>query len=94
MCIITTDETFENIEYKDDDGNTVIGSVNRFFASPREIKAFFVSEEVLQDVNTNGTKIKTQIQLENFSPEDIARSPKLKGKSHYVFVTKTTQGKL
>ena len=91
MCIITTDETFPNIEYKDVNDEKVKGSLNRFFASPRDIKKFFRQESVIDDVNTKGDKIKTKIQLVNFSAEEVAKSPKLKGKSHYVFVTESKQ---
>ena len=86
MVIIETDETF-TCEYKEkpEDVGKIKGQVNRFFASPLEIKKFFSDDSVIEDVNENGNKIKTMIEKVPFTAEEIKRDAKLKGKTHYVF---------
>lgn len=94
IVIVTTDETFENIEYKNENDQKVKGNVNRFFASPVELKRFFGDDQVINDVNENGNKIKTMIEKVPFTPEEIARKASLKGKTHYVFVKSKSQEKI
>lgn len=84
MVIVDTDETFD-CEYKNEDETKVRGEVNRFFASPVEIKKFFGDASVIEDVNENGNKIKTMIEKIPFTAEEISRKATLKGKTHYVF---------
>jgi hypothetical protein len=91
LCIIETEETFPNIEYKKEDSDEkTTGDVNRFFASPRDIKKFFTNAEVMYDVNENGNKIRTMIEKVPFDAEAIKRDASLKGKTHYVFKKPST----
>ena len=86
LCIVETVETFDGIEYKKQDSDEKeTGKVNRFFASPREIKAYFTDPEIIKAINEDGYRPTTMIELIPFSKEDIERSAKLKGKTHYVF---------
>lgn len=85
IVIVETDEVFDNIEYKNENDQKVRGKVNRFFASPVELKKFFSDPSVIKDVNENGNKIRTSIEKVAFTPEEIAKSATLKGKTHYVF---------
>ena len=87
MVIVTTDETF-TCEYKEkpEDVGKIKGPVNRFFASPHDIKKFFSDDSVIEDVNENGNKIKTRIEKVPFTAEEIKRDAKVKGKTHYVFM--------
>jgi len=86
LCIVETEETFDNIEYKKQDSDDkTTGKVNRFFASPRDIKKFFTDTQVMYDVNENGNKIRTMIEKVPFDAEAIKRDGTLKGKTHYIF---------
>lgn len=86
LCIVETVETFHDIEYKlKDSEDKTTGDVNRFFASPRDIKAYFTDPEIKKAINEEGYRPKTSIELVPFTKEEIERSPKLKGKTHYVF---------
>lgn len=86
LVIVETDEVFENIEYKNDNDEKVRGKVNRFFASPVELKRFFSDPNVIKDVNENGNKIHVSgIEKIPFTKEEIEKKPTLKGKTHYVF---------
>jgi hypothetical protein len=85
IVIVETDETFENIEYKDENGAKVRGKVNRFFASPVELKRFFSDPAVLLDVNENKNKIRACIEKVPFTAEEVAKRQSLKGKTHYIF---------
>jgi len=86
MVIVETDEVFK-CEYKEkpEDVGKCLGDVNRFFASPIDVKKFFSDEKVIDDVNNKGNKIRTMIEKVPFNAEEIKRSASLKGKTHYVF---------
>ena len=86
MVIITTDETF-TCEYKEtpESEEKIKGQINRFFASPMDIKKFFGSDQVIEDVNEKGNKIRTMIEKVAFTADEIKRDGKLKGKTHYIF---------
>ena len=92
MVIIDTVESFNDIEYKNADGEKIKGTVKRFFASPRECMMLFGDAAVMKDVNENGNVIKTMIEKIPFTDEEINRKASLKGKTHYVFkpITKET----
>lgn len=86
LVIVETDETFDGIEYKDEHDQKVRGRVNRFFASPVELKRFFSDPNVLRDVNESGNKIHVPgIEKIPFTKEEIEKKATLKGKTHYVF---------
>lgn len=86
LCIVETEETFSDVEYKmEDSDEKTKGDVKRFFASPIGIKKFFTNAEVMYDVNENGNKVHTMIEKVAFTDDDIKREPTLKGKTHYVF---------
>ena len=85
MIIVDTVETFDKIEYKNENDEKVFGQVNRFFASPMECKKLFGDEQVIKDVNENGNTIHTMIEKIAFTDEEISRKASLKGKTHYVF---------
>ena len=92
IVIVDTDEVFDNIEYKNDNDEKVRGNVNRFFASPVELKRFFSDPNVIKDVNENGNKIHVSgIEKIPFSKEEIEKKPTLKGKTHYVFKKATSK---
>lgn len=89
MVIVETVESFDcNYKEKPEDIAKVRGSVNRFFASPIEIVRFFGNDDVIKDVNENGSQIKACIEKVPFSPDEIKRTPTLKGKTHYIFKEK------
>jgi hypothetical protein len=86
LCIIETEETFNNIEYKlQDSDEKVKGDVSRFFASPRDIKAYFTDPETIKAINEEKFRPKCMIENVPFDDEAIKRDASLKNKTHYVF---------
>jgi hypothetical protein len=86
LCIIETVETFDGIEYKlENSDEKTTGKVNRFFASPRDIKAYFTDDKIMTAINEDGFRPTTMIEKVPFNAEEVKRSAGLKGKTHYVF---------
>ena len=94
LCIIETKESFDGVEYKAEDSDEKkAGTVSRFFVGPRDIKAYFSDPEIKQAIN-DGYNPTTMIEKVAFTKEEIDKSPKLKGKTHYVFRKVTKQESL
>ncbi len=85
MCIVETEETYHELEFKNEAGDKVKGNLNRFFCSPRDLRLFFTNPEIMKSVNEDGEKIKCEIEKIAFDEDSIKRDSSLKSKTHWVF---------